>query len=274
MYKHRRFFMFAAALAAISMWGCEDKEVTPTPITRQFSVKLNAKNEIPAPLGRLETGIANFILYADNRLQYTVKLNPLVKNDKITMSHIHSGDAGTNGPVSITFDVSNAEGNAFGGLVQLTQAQADLVNGKLPAYVNVHTVQVPGGLMRGQTETEVMYARDLPLSGGEEVPMVYTPTKGTIIFRETTDGNLYSRVTVTGLPSDDAITASHIHTGAKGTNGAVAINLFPGGASDLGKMIKTTLTAAQLTTLNGTGPIYANVHSTKKPGGIVRGQMR
>ncbi|HMP93314.1 MAG TPA: CHRD domain-containing protein, partial [Phnomibacter sp.] len=227
-----------------------------------------------APVGRLDQGTGRFILYADNRLDYNVQTNTLQGGDRISGAAIHSGDAGTNGPVVLTLDVGNGEGNAFGGVANLTAAQADIITGKTPGYLSVRSNRAPNGLMRVQFDDKVTWAKEGVAMGSGEWPVVNTPARGNFWFRLTEAGILYSNISVSGLPAGDAITMAHIHTGARRTNGPVSINLFPAGASDLGKTVKITLTAAQRATLTGGGAIYLNVHSTRFPGGIVRYQIR
>jgi hypothetical protein len=66
-------------------------------------------------------------------------------------------------------------------------------------------------------------------------------------------------------------TAAEIHTGKRGVPGAVIVPLCApctSPASGTG-----TVTAAQLTQMKN-GGTYVNVHTTKNPGGEIRGQIR
>ena len=105
-----------------------------------------------------------------------------------------------------------------------------------------------------------------------EVPAVNTTATGMALLRITADNKLYSKVTVTNVEAGDALTAGHIHTGAAGTNGGVLIGICES-AADFGVTKIFTPTTAILTAIK-TDALYVNVHSTNRPSGIVRGQIR
>jgi hypothetical protein len=87
------------------------------------------------------------------------------------------------------------------------------------------------------------------------------------------------------------ITGSHIHIGARGSNGPVSVFLFPSNAGTNGEgwSVSGTLTAADLIPtptskppvatfadlLNAirTGNTYCNIHTTIHPAGEIRGQL-
>jgi hypothetical protein len=84
-----------------------------------------------------------------------------------------------------------------------------------------------------------------------------------------------------GFPAETAITAAHIHRGASGANGAVAVNpMFKAGeialSSGAGSFAKTGVTvtpAVAQEIVNGPANFYFNVHSTMNGGGVARGQL-
>jgi hypothetical protein len=106
------------------------------------------------------------------------------------------------------------------------------------------------------------------LSGSEEVPAVTTTATGTFTgsFNPTTKILTYTLTYAGMTPS-----AWHIHTGAKGANGGIAINFGTTFATPYAG-ITAALTAQQETDLLA-GNMYANMHSTKNPGGEIRGQI-
>lgn len=96
--------------------------------------------------------------------------------------------------------------------------------------------------------------------------------RGLAIFRLTDDMKLTYKLIVQKNDENDPITAAHIHYGAAGTNGGVAIDLSDGVMSP-GNNITTVLTDAQYQDLMEDA-LYVNVHSVTYPSGVIRGQIR
>ncbi|MEO8540495.1 MAG: CHRD domain-containing protein [bacterium] len=122
--------------------------------------------------------------------------------------------------------------------------------------------------------------KPITLNGGEENPPVTANTTGS--FNGTlTDGKLEFDLSAVG----DGLTQAHIHMGAKGTNGPVVAFLFGPSDPPVGALHPTgTITVANLvgplkdnwkgfTDALAKGDLYANVHSTANPGGVVRAQI-
>ena len=84
-----------------------------------------------------------------------------------------------------------------------------------------------------------------------------------------------------GFPAETAITAAHIHRGATGTNGGVAVNpmfkageiALSGGAGSFSKTGVTVTPAVAQEIISGPAAFYFNVHSTMNAGGVARGQL-
>jgi len=72
----------------------------------------------------------------------------ITAGDALTAAHIHAGDPVTNAGLYIPFPGAFAA-NVLSGNIALTQAQADSIQ-NFPMYVNVHSSQSPGGIMRGK----------------------------------------------------------------------------------------------------------------------------
>jgi len=125
------------------------------------------------------------------------------------------------------------------------------------------------------------------LTGKEEVPAVMTKGGGEAIFKLSKDGKeLTYEVKVKGLEN---ITASHIHAGKKGEEGAPVVGLF-GGPKKEGKfsgvLAKGTImdkdlvgslagkTVSDLVAMIKDGGAYVNVHTAKVPSGEIRGQIK
>lgn len=106
------------------------------------------------------------------------------------------------------------------------------------------------------------------LTGNEEVPPVSTPASGKGSFTVAEDGTVKGSVTTSGI----AGTMAHIHRGAKGVNGPVAIGLVKNGDTysvpDGAKLNESDMK------LFKSGDLYVNVHSAAHKGGEIRAQLQ
>ncbi|HYY85672.1 MAG TPA: CHRD domain-containing protein [Nitrososphaeraceae archaeon] len=122
---------------------------------------LNGKNEVPSHPDVTATGISGFIVNSGNsKIWYQIEAEGL---KGVTQAHIHSGEAGENGPVVATL-FKGSKDTVNGALVQGSitadklegplkgKSISDLVSliDKSSAYVNVHTQSFPDGEIRGQ----------------------------------------------------------------------------------------------------------------------------
>jgi CHRD domain len=107
------------------------------------------------------------------------------------------------------------------------------------------------------------------LSGGEQVPPVATSASGSGSFSVLADHSVSGSVTVAGL----APVAAHIHVGARGKNGPVAVGLvkssdtvwvIPAGAKFNDDQYKAFLA----------GDTYVNFHTPANKGGEIRAQLQ
>ena len=106
------------------------------------------------------------------------------------------------------------------------------------------------------------------LTGGEEVPPVSTGASGKGSFTVAEDGTVKGSVTTSGLSG----TMAHIHRGAKGANGPVAVGLVKNGDT-YSVPDGAKLSAADMD-LYKAGHLYVNVHSAANKGGEIRAQLR
>ena len=106
------------------------------------------------------------------------------------------------------------------------------------------------------------------LSGSQEVPPVTTSASGSGTITVGDDKSISGSVTTAGV----AGTAAHIHMGAAGKNGPVAIPLTKSGDNGWVVPAGTTLTDAQFAAFKA-GTLYVNVHSASNKGGEIRGQI-
>ena len=77
-------------------------------------------------------------------------------------------------------------------------------------------------------------------------------------------------------PARESCFAGHIHTGAVGVNGPIAVTLFTGSTDrklivQAGR-VQTSATTAAAICANPAGH-YVNYHTTEFPGGAIRGQL-
>lgn len=269
---------FISTLFVVLFAACKKDPATPAAtIVKEWTVPLSAKYENPAPAGRLETGSVVLQLLSDNSLKYAITVTGLTAGDALVAAHIHTGNAVTNAGVILGMDPVFTGSTAAGTVANLRATFIDsLKNDDTQLYFNVHSTQVPGGLVRGQMNENIEFADDVTLSGANEAPNpVVTTATGLALLRITSAKSqkiLYSKVSVTNLEAGDALAAAHIHSGAVGVNGPVIVALCSSGA-DFGTVKVTTLTDAIYNTVK-TGDAYVNAHSTTYPAGIIRGQVK
>jgi hypothetical protein len=130
-----------------------------------------------------------------------------------------------------------------------------------------------------------------PASGSQEVPAVDTDARGLGIFRVSRDGgSMHFAVIANRI--DDVIMA-HLHIGAPGTNGPIAVWLYPDEPPPAlipgtfqGVLASGVLTDDHVIAASGVasldelvdeiraGNVYLNIHTLDNPAGEVRGQLR
>ena len=129
---------------------------------QNFVAPLSGVNEVPATI-TTGTGVAKFKV---NKAGDAIDYRLIVANiEDVTQAHIHCAPAGSNGPVVVFLFAFVPGGVTENGiLAQGTITDADIVNDACGAdlaalaasmesgdtYVNVHTVAIPSGEIRGQ----------------------------------------------------------------------------------------------------------------------------
>ena len=107
------------------------------------------------------------------------------------------------------------------------------------------------------------------LSGANEVPPVATSASGSGTIMVGADTSVSGSVTPTGIVG----MAAHLHTGAAGKNGPVAIGMSKNGDNGWVIPAGAKFTDAQYAAYKA-GDTYVNVHSAANKGGEIRGQLR
>ncbi|MDP3277502.1 MAG: CHRD domain-containing protein [Deltaproteobacteria bacterium] len=176
-----------------------------------------------------------------------------------TAAHIHRGTRGTNGGVAVAFP---SPMSPMTGSVEIPEADvAALMSGGL--YVNIHTATNMGGEIRGQ----ILPAQyNVLLLGSEESPAVTTTANGAGL------ANYNAMTGVLTYAIDHSVvtpTAAHIHIGARGANGGVAV-AFTSPMSPMTGMV--TIPEANRAAL-AAGGLYVNIHTVTNMGGEIRGQL-
>src|SRR5689334_11939357 len=260
-----------SALLFISLVSCKhDAGTAPTVVKSWDALPLKASFEVPAPAGRLEEGDADLTLMSDNSLKWDFHIHNLSPSDALTAAHIHVGDPATAGPVFINLNPTFNGPGANGVVTNLRAGQVDTLL-HMPVYINVHSNQAPGGLVRSQMDRQISYAVDVDLLGDNEVPAVPTTASGHASLRLSGD-TLFSLVSYKNIEANDTFTVSHVHRGAAGINGPVRIFL----ASSLAdfNVPRKTFLLDSLKTMLVNDQVYVNAHTKLKGGGKIRGQIR
>lgn len=107
------------------------------------------------------------------------------------------------------------------------------------------------------------------LTGAAEVPPVKTMASGTASIVVNDDMSVSGSVKTEGVKG----IAAHIHEGAAGTNGGVAVPLTAKGDNEWVVPKGAKLTAAQMAELKA-GNLYVNVHSDAHKDGEIRAQLK
>jgi hypothetical protein len=188
----------------------------------------------------------------------------------ISSAHIHMGAVGVSGAVIqdlSSFITGNVLTGAFtpsAGVIAALQAGT--------AYINIHTSANPGGEIRGQLKMDDKISFDAWMDGAQQVPPLVTTAKGLSSLKlNTTMDTLWYKVYGSGLSG--SITAAHIHNGAVGVAGGVAVAFGTPTNNWVGGIITGTDLTTTLINNMLKGLTYVNIHTAANPNGEVRGQI-
>ena len=197
--------------------------------------------------------------------------------------HIHQGIAGKNG--GIQYDIKNVlNTDKRGGLFSADSNTIKLTNSNLSdlfsrsLYGNIHSLNNPGGEIRGQIIPEVQNVFFGYFNGMQENRSILTTGRGNVVAE--LNGN---RLTLSGSGErlSDKINRSgfsHIHRGAVGQNGPISTTLAVTHASDSLSIIYSATTNSYSIS-NGLADslrkrlTYVNIHTSRAPGGEIRAQL-
>jgi hypothetical protein len=107
------------------------------------------------------------------------------------------------------------------------------------------------------------------LTGSNEVPAVTSSASGTGVVTVGSDCSVTAQISVTEMTA----TASHIHQGARGSNGPVIVPFVKQGDNTFVAPPGAKMNEEQCRAFKA-GNTYVNVHSAKYPGGEIRAQLK
>lgn len=116
-----------------------------------FTTDLSGMNEVPPNNSNASGKAISMLSGNETSLDFIVQTAGL---RNITMAHFHDGKVGVNGPIVKTIQINPVTGKAIGSWTNMDPEPLTptLVN-KLKRgdlYINIHTVQLPDGEIRGQ----------------------------------------------------------------------------------------------------------------------------
>ncbi|MEO6720398.1 MAG: CHRD domain-containing protein [Ferruginibacter sp.] len=195
----------------------------------------------------------------------------------ISASHVHSpAAAGAN--AGVLFDLNNTGGVT--GLLTATATltalqEADLLAGNM--YANVHsTGTYAGGEIRAQLLPTAMgatqvFAGLMQASQSVASPAVVSSGTGNVaVLLDKVSNMVYVTGGFSGLTSN--ISNTHIHGGAAGTNGPVAVPLFYSGTT-AGTITGTGIVSSTFADSMVNGFSYLNIHTVNYGAGEIRAQL-
>ena len=234
---------------------------------------MNAAQEVPAPAGDTSNGRGTFtatVTKSETGASISWELSFTGLTGNAIAAHIHTGAAGTPGPVVLA--LCGPCTSPASGTGNLSEAALQAIEDG-GAYVNVHTPPNAAGEIRGQLATTASVSTSL--TSRQEVPKPKGNVKratgsftGAVVKLGTT-GTITWRLRFSKL-TGRAI-AAHIHVGRVGRAGPVLVALC--GPCRNGQRGTADLTAPALAALEA-GRGYVNVHTPKNAGGEIRGQIR
>jgi hypothetical protein len=254
---------------------------------------LDGRNEVAGPAGAPAVGdpdgqAVQVLRIRGDQLSFALKWTGIATP---TAGHLHIGGAGTSGAVKVPFFTTALPGtlNAAVGSVTVSDPAllASIRSNPGGFYASLHNAEFGGGAVRGQLH-KVSHPVDLNsflrggpltslLDGGQEVPAPGGDPDGhATSFVRSHGDRVQFAFAWNGI---GAPTEAHLHQGAAGVNGPIAVPLFSAPAGlpaaitgvagvaggvqpDLAKKIS-----------RDPASFYADLHTAEFPGGAVRGQL-
>lgn len=262
-----------AAVCALALVVAGAATARPEATSIRVGTAMNAALEVPAPTGDISAARGAFtatVTKSDTGASLSWQMTYSGLTGPAVAAHIHTGQAGQPGPVVVPLCAPCQSPASGTGTVNATTLAA-LQNGG--AYVNVHTATNGPGEIRGQLG--VTAAITTTLSSRQEVPRPKgnvrraSGTFAATVIKAGATTRLSWRLTFARLTGPAA--AAHIHVGARGRSGPVAVALCGPCRSGVRRQ-NVTLQSAVVAALEA-GRAYVNVHTARNPAGEIRGQI-
>ena len=272
-------------------------EVPAVPIEAQGTAEIRAR-VVKDATGQIVSGSVDF----------TVR-HMLPANQTFTGLHIHRGIAGINGPVLINTGIGAMapviSETGVGVIARQAQilptdtaallALREMVEDPSSFYVNLHTSEFPGGVIRGQVDATLVSRFVTKLSPANEIPPIPSAATGVcaITVVRAFDGQGKFKSGLVTFEADynfgeqTTVTGFHIHQGPATVNAGVVINTGISGAAPLitpengsgtatyaieyGASLANEILLGELSRFPEM--FYVNMHTVAFPGGLIRGQL-
>lgn len=241
-----------------------------------FEILLSGSNEVP-PLtspayGKVTAAFNGTHLVLDGEFEGLT--------GDFTGAHLHFGQSGQAGAVEVAVapningDMTSGTFADFDTSYALTSDQISKLHSRA-LYLNIHSTAYPGGELRGQLVPKSDYYFRTNMSGAFEIPSASSMASGAATL-ELRGDTLYVGGSFSGL--SETYAASHLHIGAAGSNGGVAFGLSPVvDVDELGGVFVAEQNKFELNTDQKAAlwnrEFYINVHTSRYPGGEIRGQV-
>jgi uncharacterized protein (TIGR03437 family) len=279
---------------------------------------MSPANETP-PIDSTATGVSHVTViatrnasgaYTSGQVIFDINFN-FGKQTTISGFHIHAGKAGIAGPVTINTGINGTTASvvtdATGAAtlrrtaeVDVTRAdQLDTLYGLFTHpkdyYINMHTLEFGGGLIRDQLRTTDTIPFNVTMLPSNETPPVAgldasAPSQVIIRTIRAEDGTVLAGTATFDVnyrfpAAHVEFTGLHVHDGAAGVAGPVRLNSALGSANPVVSetgfgnifLFATMSNPNEVATLNSLvqNPErhYLNLHTSVNPGGVVRAQL-
>lgn len=190
-----------------------------------------------------------------------------------TLSHIHQGAAGVNGPIVVDLPIPSA-GSATGCATNLSAALLqNIVANPAGFYVNIHNTEFPNGAVRGQLQIGAPITHIASMTGAAEVPGPGDPDGAGLstLVVDPANQRICIGTVVQGIAT---ASAAHIHTGTAGVAGGILVHLPVPDAGGAAFGCVEGINGALVTDIfTNPNTYYVNVHNGDFPSGAIRGQI-
>lgn len=266
------FIYILVCLAINSSCNKRNEYSSNVEVIREWKFNLSSANQNFVTTGAPAIAAFNMVALADNSLRYEIK-GDTASSDRFASAQIRLGDPLSDGALLINLPIRIYGTYASGTLTDLSKGLMDtLQNNTIEKYITVTSDRAPSGLVRGQLNSNIVFSKNVPLTGGSVIPSVTTTTNGTAFLRITSDNVLHSRVVINNNDVNDPALNASIHQGGASVNGPLLLSIATS-PLEFGMPKKTQLNSTVYSALLNNST-YITVNSANNPSGKLRGQIR